>query len=241
MQEIRSLWKKVEKQAIYSALFLYFVLQLAAIFIPSIAKVMNAGGSLAFIAGVLLIIFRFLDERLDGKADFIKSSKNFVQSVSDFLRQNKEYKNVDILAQNGALYNTAIKESGIKIKNLRLLLRNTKDLTTIQLPDDEKSRESLQQAILSFKLLQQSGIITKLSIAYYEFNPTTYFMSLDGKSLHFGLYQPKIAYPGADITNSFFVSYEGQGEYLVQDFNNQFEALWAKYNVPIEKQNAPPK
>jgi hypothetical protein len=229
-----SLEKKIEKRAIYSALFLYFVLQLAAMFIPSVASFMSAGGSLAFIAGILLIIFRFLDERLDGKPDSLKSSNSFVQSVSAFLRENKEYKSVDILAQNGFLYYTAIKESGVKIRNLRILFRSAKDLTVVQFPSDEKGKEGfkqqLSQMVMSFEQLQRSGVISKLSIAYYEFDLMTYFMLLDGKLVHFGLYQPKTAYPGSDVTNSYFVSNEGQGENLVKDFTAQFDALWAKYN-----------
>lgn len=244
MQELKSLWRKLEKSTIYFILFVFFALQLISLFVPSIATSMDARGSLMFIAAVLLIIFRFLDERLGGKdQEVIKVTNGFVQGVINLLKQNKEYKSVDILAQNGFLYFTALKESGVKIRNVRLLFRSAEDFTSMQFPSDDKSKaefkQQLSQMVLSFQQLQKGGKISKLSIAYYAFDPTTHFMLIDGRYLHFGLFQLQIKYPGTEVSHTYIVKIDDKlGETLINDFKAQFEAIWAKYYQPSLNEKA---
>ncbi|MEA5467040.1 hypothetical protein [Leptothoe sp. PORK10 BA2] len=132
MQELKSLWERVEKQVIYVTLFSFFFLQFLAIFNPKLANFMDARGSLLLIALVLVTMFRFLDERLSRQERIgLVSSEGFIEEIINLLKEKREHQLVEIFASTGGLYYPAIYESKAKIHELRILLIDPDNLTSL--------------------------------------------------------------------------------------------------------------
>src|SRR5215211_2970376 len=102
MEELKLLWKRLEKRAIYISLTIYLALQLVAMFIPSIASFMDARGALLLMALILLVIFRHLDEKLDSTQQDLGITKvnTLVEGVVNILKSEKDIKAVDLLAHS---------------------------------------------------------------------------------------------------------------------------------------------
>lgn len=235
MQEIKSLWERVEKQVIYVILFSFFLLQSLAIFNPRIANFMDARGSLMLIALVLLTMFRFLDERLSTEERVgLRASKGFIEEIINLLKEQREHRLVEIFASGGGLYYPAIYESKAKIRELRILLRDPKKLNLIQFPfeDEEKKQVAIdiKRVIRQFEFLQKRGQIAKISFGFYSFEPTFHFMIIDERTLYFGLYALAEDCWVSELTNRYIVrSNTEEGFALLSDFRAEFKNFWAIY------------
>ncbi len=82
----------------------------------------------------------------------------------------------------------------------------------------------------SWNELHKEGKIKSLNIKYYRFDPTFHFMILNGRLVHFGLFQPKHINPGPEILTSYIVNEDtNSGMQLVNDFKIIFETMWNEF------------
>lgn len=234
MQELKVLWSRIERQAIYLILFSFFILQFLAVFNPQVAVFMDARGSLMLIALVLLTMFRFLDERLTRKQTGLSASKGFIEEAVNLLRENRENQVVEVFASSGGLYYPVIFESGVRIRELKILLRDPSASNDFEFPSDNKDREQLVMEIDRVKRnlnrLQKKGQISKLSIRYYSFQPTFHCMIVNGKTLYFGLYKLVPDHSGTECQNTYTLRKNTtEGFLFLSDFKTEFENIWDTY------------
>lgn len=164
----------------------------------------------------------------------LEPTNGFVQGVIDFLGQNQNYETLDILASTGTLYYYAFRDSALEVQNVRLLLRDTRDLAQMKIPSLETAKQNykneLSQMIWSWKQMQKAGRIRKLEIKVYPFDPLFHFIIADGKFSHFGLFQPKLDIPGAEILNSYIVHNVAiGGQQLGNDLKVEFDTIWQDF------------
>jgi len=234
MNQIKTLWDRIEKYAIYGVLLTFFALELMSAFIPAIASFMDTCGALVLIATVLLFLFRYLDERLSARslAD-IFLTPGFTQGCVDILKK-KKHKRIEIFAHTSFMYLLAFQESNIIVDELKLLLHRVDQAEAAHSPSDEWRREQYEAEIdrlvkIWFEL-RQEGRIQTLTIKYYSFDPLYHFMMLDGAKLHFGLFKPKRDFPGTDLMSTYIVSSETSlGRTLIHDFKTEFDSVWEEF------------
>jgi len=244
MKELKKLWDRVEKQAIFVVLLLYLGLQILAEFVPTVDSFMTNRGSNVLMGVVLLFIFRYIAENLvAGQNVGLERIEIFTKGLIEFLTKNRSYETVDIFAHNGYMYFIAISESKAKIKNLRLLLRGSDNLDAMQFPSDDESkqtyRQQLEQMITNWLQLQKSGQVQSLSIRYYPYDPTGYFLIADRRRLHFGYLKPKHVYPGTEVMNSYVTDDSSKaGNLLVDDCQALFDTVWKEFGKSQDSRDA---
>ena len=113
-------------------------------------------------------------------------------------------------------------ESGVRVKELRVLLRSFDRLETIQFPSDEFSKIGLKRELVtvteSLCDLQRQGIVETLAINYYSFDSAYHFSVVNNRLLHFGLFQPVHSVSGVQVLTSFVVKNNtAEGIKLVDD------------------------
>ena len=235
MQELKSLWERVEKKVIYVTLFSFFFLQFLAIFSPRIANFMDERGSLILIALVLLTMFRFLDERLSREERIgLRASEGFIEEIINLLKEKREHRLVEIFASGGGAYYPAISESKARIRELRILLRDPDSLTSTKLPSDKEdlnqSLIEIQRVVHKLHGLHKKGQISKISFGYYSFRPTFHFMIIDDETLYFGLYRLADDCSGNEFSNRYIArSNTAAGFSLLSDFRAEFKNFWNIY------------
>ena len=235
MNKLKVIWDRIEKYAIYTAIFVFIILEFFSYFIPSIKQAMDTKGALLLIAVILLFFFKYIDERIgDSKNSPIEVEKSFSQGILETLEKKEEIETMDIFAHTGQKYLYALQESHVKVKHLRLLLRSFDNLDTIQFPADESDKQNLKRELKSvtdgFIGLKKQGKIQTLEIRYYLFDPTCHFFVVDKRLLHFGLFQPIPSSSGVQVLNSFVVKEStDEGRKLINDFRILFDTTYDEY------------
>jgi hypothetical protein len=240
MEELKSLWDRIEKKAIYGVLLVFFVLQLISVFIPALSGFMDTRGALILVTLALLFIFRHLDQRMreQPKIDFIVTV-GFTQGVLELLKGQTKYNQIDIFGYSSLMYFSAFRESGVKAENVRLLLHNPDSMVDIQFPIDEDAkaglRSQIKDVLISWRRLQSEDRIDNLSIRFYSFDTISHFMIIDGEKLHFGLFKPVRKHPATELIRSF-IAYPGSDPQskLVKYYKEKFETIWGEFAVPSE-------
>lgn len=238
MTELRMLWDRVERWAIYGVLLLFLALQLLSLAVPSIGSILDRRGELVLIGFVLIFLFRYLDERLGSREqDSLSSSASFLQGLLANLRASPMYENVDVLAHTGAMYYRAIYESQVKITNLRVLVRDMRNIHSLSLPSEDDARLEIQQewtrTMKDWEALQRSGKVTNLLIRYYPFEPMVHFAVIDHCVGYMTLMKPQKEFPGATSrytpTAYTVVGTTPTGRQLVDDLLTEFESIWSEF------------
>ena len=190
--DLKALWDRVEKYVIIAAIAIYIALDTFSIFIPAMNGWVTERGYLILLSAIVAALSLRINEK---KPESITRSKKIVRDLVTLLEKEKQYDHVYILAVNGYQYYNAFKDSGVKVKEMNLLLRKTEDIASICLPkydtDKKMLAESSQNIIRDFNALQENGRIETLNISFYDFDTTMHFMVLDNKHLFFGLLIPK--------------------------------------------------
>jgi hypothetical protein len=240
MSKLNSVWQRVERIAIYVVILTLITLQLVASFVPKVEQVMDARGSVLLLATVFLFFFRYIDERIGGRKNTtLEIGENFTQGIVEMLGKNAKIESMDIFAQTGQKYLYALTDGGIKIKRLRILLRSFDQFETIRFPPDKEAKSLLKQelhtVIKSFRDMQKRRIIETLTIKYYPFDPSFFFLIADNRLLEFSLFQPVRTTQGVEVLNSFIAkSSTLEGAELVRDFRAFFEATFEDFALPAE-------
>lgn len=238
MKELGELWSRLEKWAIYSILFLFVVLQLISIFVPSISAFLDRRGEVILIGFVLLFVFRYLDEKLQlVNEQAIKISGTFLPGLMNVLGDKQEYSRVDLIAHTSQVYVRGVLDSRARIKEMRVLLRDMRTLDRITLPEGEDAKRKIQQewedSIQKWHDLKKNGYIQKLSLRYYPFDPMMGQMVMDGRVAYFGLMKPQKEFPGATSKNtltSYIVTDKtAEGRQIIRDLSIQFEQIWNEF------------
>jgi hypothetical protein len=241
MGKLSILWQRVEKVAIYVVILTLITFQLVAIFVPKVALIMDARGSIFLLATVFLFFFKYIDERIgDRKNPILETGKTFEQEIVEMVGINAEIESLDIFAQTGQKYLYALTDSGVKINHLRILLRSFDQLKNIQFPPDSKAKSGLKKESLtvtnSFRDMQKRGRIKTLKIKYYPFDPTFYFVIVDSRLLQFGLCEPRRTTQGIEFLNPFIAkSSTIEGAKLIENYRAFFEATFKDFALPATR------
>jgi hypothetical protein len=237
--ELKKLWGRIEKQAIYVSLFLFFVLHLLAKFIPWISnQLVEKRGDVLLTAIVLLFVFRYIDGKLktlDEQA--FQISNSFLQKSTELLRERGVCVNLDVFAHTGQLYARAVLDSGVQIKNLRILIRDMRNLDKLPLPtcgrDKVRIQQELESTIQEWKQLEREGRIDNMCIRFYPFDPMMTFMVIDRNIAYFDLMKPQKALPGSTsrYTPTCYIVTDRTkvGFQLISDLSTEFEQIWNEF------------
>jgi hypothetical protein len=237
MYRLETLWDRIERQAIYAVLFMLFLLQFAALFIPKLSHFMDNRGAIILIALSLLMVFRYLDERLGSyREGGIFPAKSLLSGVEEILSRNAEYTNVDILAHTSNVYYLGFQQSNVRVKHLRLLLRRMDLVEDIEFPasesDKSRIRQRLKDTVQEWQELANAGKIEHLSIGYYPFEPQIHYMLTDNATLLYGLYRIESRFPGIRSTvNDAFVAdgTSNASQLMITNHGLAFESAWAEF------------
>jgi hypothetical protein len=238
MTELKKIWDRIERWAIYAGFFLFLLFQFVAIFMPSISSFFDGRVEVILSTVVLLFVFRYLDEKLNTLDEqVLETSSSFLNGLVNILSERKVYDNVDVIAHTGAVYVRGFLESQAQIKNLRVLLRDMRDIERISLPTDDNAKRRIQQewdsAILEWQQLRQEGRVENLTIQYYPFDPMMTFITIDKKKAYFDLMKPQKAFPGATSRHAptcyIVMDRTAVGRQLISDISTVFEQLWTEF------------
>ena len=235
MNELTTLWNRIEKRAIYIVMLLFIGLEFASFFIPSITSFIDTRGAITFMAVILILIFRYIDERLDTQSAIIPT-RSFLRGITNLLSTKNEYDTADLFVHSGNIYYRAFLESGVKVKSVRIMFRNMENFSSMQFPADESDkfsiRSQLQRTLKDWEQLLADGKIETLEFSYYPFEPLIHYMILDSRQLFFGLYSLEHKFPGVGSRrrHAFQINAINQaGITMVDDFSSEFENIWNEF------------
>lgn len=213
---------KVEKFCIILIPIFYIVIDLLSGFVPALENLTDEKGYLIVLSGLMVLIFVHSEKRTQQEFKFIRSDK-IVKDLVTLLEMKDSYEEINILAVTGFQYIRAIKESGVNVKKLKILLRKSDRIETIDLPQTTDSKTEFMnnsnRLISEWKELQHNGQVSNLEISYYDFDTTIHFMILDNKYLFWGLLYPQKNFPGTDVLSSYIINNKSElGEKMISDF-----------------------
>ena len=251
--QLKKLWACGERGAIYVVLILFIIRPAILRFFPSFPLVSDKNLEMTLIAIVLLFIFRQIAERLKASDDQgLKTSSSFLDGLLEVLSEKKYYKNVNVLAHTGMVYADGfLRGSQAQIRNLRVLLRDTRNIDEISLPAENADKKRLQEegirAEADWHELKEKELVDNLRIQYYPFDPMMTFMIIDKRIAYFDLMKPQKAYPGSTSkythTGYIVTNKTAEGKQLISDLSTLFEQIWKESEesqVNLMQQNVNP-
>jgi hypothetical protein len=242
MKNKKSIWEKIEIYAMYGVLFAYFFLELISLFVPLVRNYMDNSGAQLFIAIMLLFIFRNIHKTSQKSDSDIVDSGSFPTVLKKVLSNRQKYKSIDIYAHAGDWYylnlKSICKDTGLEIRNMRILLRDMNDSEKLIYPDNKDAKEDCKtkwrSAIDGFSDLfnEGKGMIKNLSFAYYRIEPNMHFMIIDKKIAFFGIYEPRIDSIGAEAAICYAIKPRTEHGYqFIYSLEDFFERNWANYET----------
>ena len=238
MNNLKNIWDKIERKAIYTVLFLFVIAELVSLVFPSISAFMDTKGTLSLLALVLLFIFRFLDEKLaDFKSDEPVVTNGILKGLGELLGDNENYKTIDIFAHTSNVYYLAFNDSLARVGQLRLLLRDMDDLETIQFPAGQRDKitikDRMEITLKEWKDMVDIGRIGDIKICYYPFEPTVNFIIVDGKKMLTGLNRLEKQFPGvksADQDTFIFNESSEFGRHMIQSYQEFYNNITKEFS-----------
>jgi len=241
MTRFGNLWNKIERHVIYLVLLLFILLELAALFIPSIRSILDNGGSLILIAMILFVIFRFIDEGLSKEHDEVGIiDESFGKAVQKTIDGKQNLETLDIFAHSSSKYYTFIRESKIHVRKLRLLVCNPDIIKSLPFPSSDAERlsqsEQIDYIISNWFRVYHEGMIESIEVHIHNFTPTCHFMIADRRSAQFGFFCPSPNIPGVKILTTFVAKMKNSaGRQIIQDLTAYFDIVFKDYSIPVEE------
>lgn len=229
LNKIKDLMEKIEKLCIIIVPIVYIIADVLSGFIPALQNLTDEKGYLIVLSGLMVLIFMHFERKNEQEFKFERSTR-IVKDLETLLEEKDCYDEIRILAVTGYQYFKAFEESGVKVKNLNLLLRKSNTLETIDLPQNPDAKiefaNSSNKMVREWKKLESNGQIKNLTISFYDFDTTMHFMLLENKKLFWGLLYPKKEYPGTDVLTSYIINNKSDlGEKMISDFSIKWDKI----------------
>lgn len=229
LEKIKNVMEKAEKFCIILVPIVYILADIFSGFIPALENLTDEKGYLIVLSALMVLIFVHFEKK-DREEFKLERSDRIVRDLEILLEEKHSYDEINILAITGYQYFKAFEESGVRVKKLRLLLRKSDNIETIDLPQNADAKRefinSSNKMVKEWKKLQRNGQIRDLDIAFYDFDTTIHFMLLDNKQLFWGLLYPKKDYPGTDVLTSYVINSKSDlGEKMISDFSTKWDKI----------------
>jgi len=210
-------WNKIEKTTIYISLVLIGIITLISTVFPSLLP-QNVIGPITttLITLTLLSLFKYISSKLDSSDDINRSTFTKSTNILFDKVKSKQIKTLDLFAYSGGRYSEILCEKDItKISHARILFSQS-DKT-------EAYKEELKKQIVRWKGLHKRGVIEKLEIKYYNFEPSVYFCIIDNKHLNFGLIKANRPRHVDMLRNAYIISRKELDQLIISDFKDYFD------------------
>lgn len=210
-------WDKIEKTAIYISLISISVLEILSSVYPSIIpKDIATPITASLIAIALLSLFKYISSKLDSTDDINRSTFTKSTNILFDKAKSKRIKTLDLFVYSGSRYSEIVCEKDItKISHARIMFT--------QSDKSDAYKEELKKQIVRWKSLNKRGIIEKLEIRYYNFEPSLFFCIIDDKYLNFGLIKAFRPRHVDMLRNAYIISRKEIDELIISDFKEYFD------------------
>ena len=165
--------------------------------------------------------------------DALTAYESRLQALLDALGEKQEYTKMDLFTHTSHIYVRGFLDSKVRVKKVRILLRDFETLDAVQFPYAIMHKRRIQAQselkVEEWKKLQQEGKIESLEIRFYQFEPMGHFMIMDEKTLYFGLYTWEAGHPGVGSRQHIAYCVDGNtkaGRPMIADFQFRFDNLW---------------
>ncbi len=240
MPRIHVIWERIERHAVYAALSIFIFAELTGYIFPTVDHLLKERAGLILISLVLLAVFRNIDHRLLNPSKGLSTAKSFGDAINTLMKNQKLVESVELFGHSTSKYYQFVRNSGCKIRNMRILLSEQLIVDSAPYPQSPKERSSIKAhaelAIENWLRLQTEGIIEQLEIRFYSFWPTFHFMIIDGESALWGLFEPIKDGPGVKVQKTYNISHEGSKNDLIDNLRTFFDATFA-ISAAYEKGN----
>lgn len=234
MSRIRMLWGKYKKLLVYISLAIIMVYQLISLVVPDF---FNINVCLLVICGALIMIFEHINDLYDSKH---KSetffSMDFSEGFTKMLLRDKKIKELDIFAESSMQYYYTLKNLGLHINKLRLLvcIRREEENAPVkrELSIIQSRNRQVEMAISFWTQLQKDGQIDQLTIRVYEYEPSFHYSILNGKYFHTGLFKLQENFPNILLSHHTFLTLKptSNASALLNDLKFCFSQTFNNYS-----------
>jgi hypothetical protein len=247
LPRIAKVSRTVEYILIYAILVGVIIFELLSSIFVNIRAILTNVDLILVIILVLLLIFRYLDNKLGLLEKLVGPTYCglFNDGMNAIFTKGEKVNTIDFFGLSSWLFQTSVETRGITAKKVRILLKNPRQASNI-IPADPQGEQKLKNQIETmcdaWQLYQKNSFIKQLQIHFYDFEPLFFGVIVDKKKGVIGFYQPTEKFPFY-LAMTCFVLTDGtdfERKALI-DFQQWFEGVFKRFTSANSQFSAIPK
>lgn len=247
LPRIAKAYRIVEYVSIYGILIGIILLELLSFIFVDLTTFLSKIDLLLVIILVLLLIFRYLDEKLGflEKLAGPKYCDEFSEAMNAIFTHGEQVKTIDFFGLSSWFFQPSLETRGVRAKRVRILLRNPKQVKYL-IPsnslDQEKIRNQVNQMLDAWKAYHEGSFISHLQIRFYDFEPLFFGVIVDKKKGFIGFYRPIENFPSFRAMTCFVLT-DGTAfeRKILRDFEQWFNDIFKGFSLAGDPLNTTPK